>query len=120
VCGEGDFEEAGGVGRAPLGAVAGAGGEETRRQDAGVVENEEVAGLKELREVGEEVVAQGSSGAVEDEHAAGSALGGGVLGDELGGQVVMEVGDEHWNLSFSSLPTHRDESAMNGAPVNPP
>jgi len=94
--GEEDFDEAGGLGRAVLGARADAGGEEARWQDAGVVENEEIAGLEELREIGEEVVAECSGGAVEDEHTAGAALGGRVLGDEFGGQVVMEVGDEHW------------------------
>ena len=94
--GEEDFDEAGGLGRAALGVRAGAGGEEARGQDAGVVEDEEIAGLKELREVGEEVVAECAGGAVEDHHAAGAALGGRVLGDEFYRQVVMEVGDEHW------------------------
>jgi len=94
--GEEDFNEAGGLGRAVLGARADAGGEEARGQDAGVVQNEEIAGLEELREVGEEVVAKCSGCAVEDQHTARSALGGRVLGDEFGGQVVMEVGDEHW------------------------
>ena len=54
-----------------------------------------IAGLEELREVGEEVVAECSGGAVEDQHTAGAALGGRVLGDEFGGKVEMEVGDEH-------------------------
>ena len=93
--GEEDFDEAGWLGRAGLRARAGAGGEEARGQDAGVVENEEIAGLEELREVGEEVVAECSGGAVEDQHTAGAALGGRVLGDEFGGKIVMEVGDEH-------------------------
>jgi hypothetical protein len=41
--GEEDFDAAGGCGRAGLGGGAGAGGEEARGQDAGVVEDEEVA-----------------------------------------------------------------------------
>jgi len=62
--GEQDFDEAGGLGRAALGVRAGAGGEEARGQDAGVVEDEEIAGLEELREVGEEVVAECAGGVV--------------------------------------------------------
>jgi hypothetical protein len=93
--GEQDFNEAGGLGRAGLRARSGAGGEEARGQDAGVVEDEEIAGLEELREVGEEVVAEGAGGAVEDQHPAGAALGGRVLGDQFFRQVEVEVGDEH-------------------------
>ena len=94
--GEENFDEAGGVGRVVLGACAAAGGKETRGQYAGVVQNEEIAGLEEVGEVGEEVVAQGPGCSVEDQHAARSALGRRVLGDEFRGQVEAEVGDKHW------------------------
>ncbi len=43
--GEEDFDAAGGVGRVVLGVEAGAGGVEARGEDAGVVEDEEIAVL---------------------------------------------------------------------------
>ena len=66
--------------------AAGAGGEEACGEDAGVVEDEEVA-LTEVRgEVGEMGVGVGTALAVEHEHAAGAAGCRGMLGDEgLGG-----------------------------------
>ena len=44
--GEEDFDAAGGVGGVVLGVEAGAGGVEARGEDAGVVEDEEVAGAE--------------------------------------------------------------------------
>jgi hypothetical protein len=109
--GEEDLYQSAGLGRVVLGACAAAGGKETRGQDAGVVQNEEIAGLEEVGEVGEEVVAQGPGCSVEDQHAARSALGRRVLGDEFCGQVEAEVGDKHWRsnshkhwVQFSCLP----------------
>ncbi len=80
---------------------AGACGEEARRQDAGVVEDEEIAGLEVVGEVGEEVVGEGAGvvdgeSAIEDQHAAGAADGGWVLGDEVFWEIEVEVGDAHF------------------------
>jgi len=93
--GEEDFYLASGNGGVWLGGEAGAGGEEARGEDARVVEDEEVAGLEVAGEVGEEVVGESAGGAVEDQHAAGAADGGWVLGDEVLGEIEVEVGDAH-------------------------
>jgi hypothetical protein len=93
--GEEDFDAAGGDGRVGLGAEAGAGGVEARGENPGVVEDEEVAGVEELWEVGEEVVGEGAGAAVEGEHAAGATDLGRVLRDEVLGEVVVEVGNKH-------------------------
>ena len=84
---EQDFDEAGGLGRAGLGARSGAGGEETRGQDAGVVENEEIAGLEELRKIGEEVVAEGAGCAIE-----GRASGWSRAGRAGAGRSILPAG----------------------------
>jgi hypothetical protein len=121
--GEEDFYQSAGLGRVVLGACAAAGGKETRGQDAGVVQNEEIAGLEEVGEVGEEVVAQGPGCSVEDQHAARSALGRRVLGDEFCGQVEAEVGDKHWRsliqpqalgFSLAAFLGHRDGAVQGG------
>jgi hypothetical protein len=95
--GEEDFDAAGGVGRASLGVLtADACGVEARGDDPAVVENEEVAGVEELGEIAEEVVAVLTGVAVEDEHAAGAADGRGRLRDEFFGELEMEIGYAHW------------------------
>ena len=86
--------------------------EEAGGQDAGVVEDEEVAGLEDLGEVGEDVVVEGGFGVgvsttVHHEHAAGAALGGGMLGDEVFREVEVEVGDAHWFESSCAMGCRR-------------
>ena len=59
------------------------------------------------------VVGVGAGGAVEDEHAAGAADGGRSLGDEVFGEVEVEVGDAHWvslrdAVAVAALPGHLD------------
>ena len=94
--GEEDFDAAGGVGRVVLGVgAAGAGGVEASGEDAGVVEDEEIAFAEMGGEVGEVLVGVGAGLAVEHEHAAGAADGGRSLGDEFFGEIEMEVGDAH-------------------------
>jgi hypothetical protein len=94
--GEEDLNTAGGVRRAGLRiSAAGAGGVEARGDDAAVVEDEEVAGVEELREVAEKVIAILACVAVEDKHATGAADGRRRLRDEFFGKVEMEVGDAH-------------------------
>lgn len=95
LAGKEDFDQAGWGGGVALGAQAGAAGEKAGGDDAGVVEDEEVAGTEEAREVEETAVGEGTGGAVDGEHAGGVALGGRVLGDEFGGQVEVKVGNAH-------------------------
>ena len=75
--------------------AAGARGIEAGGKDAGVVQDEEVAGAEEMGQVAEGVVVECSCRAVDAEHAAGAADGGRVLRNQLSGKVEVEVGDEH-------------------------
>jgi hypothetical protein len=94
--GEKDFDAAGGVRGAGLGVpAAGAGGVEAGWKDAAVVEDEEVAGAEDFGEIAEKKVVVVAGVAVEEEHAAGAANGRWGLGDELFGEVEMEVGYTH-------------------------
>jgi len=74
---------------------AGAGGEEACGEDAGVVEDEEIAGVQEGWEVREEIVVEGAGCAVEDEHTASAAEVWWSLRDEVFGEVEVEVSDAH-------------------------
>ncbi len=69
--------------------------EEPGGNDPAPVDDEKVPGGEELGEVPEGVVADGSGPPVEDEEAGGVALGKGLLGDELLGEGVVELGDVH-------------------------
>jgi hypothetical protein len=57
---------------------------ETGGKDAGVVEDEQIAGVKQVGEVAELAVGI-TAGALQVEHAGSVALGEGLLGDEVGG-----------------------------------
>ena len=59
--------------------------------DSAVVENEKIAGIQEGWEVGKVTVAELAGCAVENQHAAGAALGWGLLGYQLLGKVKVEV-----------------------------
>ena len=64
--------------------------------DAGVVEDEQVAGIDALGEGGEHRVGEPRRGILlrlHHQQAAGAALGQWCLGDQLGGQGVVEVGE---------------------------
>jgi hypothetical protein len=94
--GEKDFDAASGVGGAGLGVLAAdAGSVEAGREDAAVVEDEEVAGVEDFREIAEKKIVVVAGAAVEEEHAAGAANSRWGLGDELFGEVEMEVGYTH-------------------------
>jgi hypothetical protein len=68
-------------------------GEETGGDDSAVVEDEQVAWVQEGWEIGEAAVCERIFGAIQDQHAAGAAFGGRLLGDEFFWQVEVEVGD---------------------------
>ena len=94
--GKEDFDAAGWIGRTGLCVRSScAGGEETRGNDAAVVEDEEVARMKKLGQIAEEVVAVLAGVAVEDEHTAGATDRWRGLCDELFGEIEMEVGYTH-------------------------
>ena len=94
--GEKDFDAPSGVGGAGLGMLAaGAGGVEAGGENAAVVEDEEVAGAEDFREIAEKKVVVVAGAAVEEEHAAGAPNSRWGLGDELFGEVEMEVGYTH-------------------------
>ena len=76
-------------------ASIGANAEEAGGHNAGVVQDEEVAGTKEGGEVADVVVAE-SPGFARDNQEAGRVAGlDRLLGDQLGRQVVVEVRRSH-------------------------
>ena len=81
-------------------AAAGLAAEQPRLDDAGVVEDQQVARLQQARQLAEHAVDPRVAATVEQARAA--ALGGGMLGDQLGrqrevevGEAVAEVGERH-------------------------
>ena len=78
-----------------LRADAFAAAEEPGGKDAGVVENEEIAGLQQLREVAKQLVEIATAGSLEVQHAGAIACREGFLGDEFVGKVEVEIGNPH-------------------------
>jgi hypothetical protein len=68
---------------------------EARGKDAGIIEDEQIAGLKQVREIAELAVGILAAGSLEVQHAGGIANGGGFLGDEFFGKMEVEVGNQH-------------------------
>ena len=93
--GEQDFNLSGGCRRVDLGTQAGAAAVEAGGDHARVVQNQEVAGSEERRQIRKVAVGEAASGAFHGEHACGIALDGRVLGDEIGWKVEVKVGDAH-------------------------
>jgi hypothetical protein len=93
--GEEDFDLAGGLGGGGLSSEASAGSKETRGKDAGVVEDEKVAEAENVREICKPLVAEAARSTIEYKHSAGATGGGRVLGNEVFGEVEVEVGDAH-------------------------
>ena len=79
--GEEDFDAAG---------VAGAVADEAGLEDAGVVEDEKVAGFEVGREVAEQAVLPGLGAPVEHQHAGAVTLYWGLLGDQFVRKVIIE------------------------------
>ncbi len=105
--GEHDFDAAGGLFAF---AAKSAARVEARGNDAAVVEDEQIAGAQVRAKAGEKVVVQAPVSAVHDQHAAGAALGGRLLRDQLFGQIVVEVrrhGAPHFYPLEQSLFRHR-------------
>jgi hypothetical protein len=71
--------------------------EEAGGDDAGVVDDEEVARLEEARQVGDAPVRERARGAIE-RHEPRGAAGRGALGDRPRGKVEVEVGDVHGGI----------------------
>jgi hypothetical protein len=68
---------------------------EPRWKDAGVVENQQIAGLQEVRKVAEPAVGMAAAGSLQIEHAGFVASGEGFLGNEVVGKMEVEVGNQH-------------------------
>jgi hypothetical protein len=64
-------------------------------KDASVIEDEQIAGLKQAGEVPKLAIGILAAGSLEVEHAGGIANGGGFLGDEFLGKMEVEVGNLH-------------------------
>ena len=57
-----------------------------------------------MREIAEKIVVVVAGGAIDDQHAAGAANGRWGLGDQLFGEIEIEVGYEH-SMSFYGAKT---------------
>jgi hypothetical protein len=66
--------------------------DESGGKDAATVHDEQVAGAQQGRQVPEDVMARGARGPIQYQQAGGVALGGGLLRNSVGRQVVVEVG----------------------------
>src|SRR5262249_25805573 len=69
--------------------------EEARRDDAGVVEDEERAPREQLIKVADGGVSEGSRGRIEDQEARAVALGRGPRSDQLRRELVVEESSAH-------------------------
>ena len=69
--------------------------DEARRHDARLVRHEHVSRMQVVDDVAEHAILERAGRAVHDEQTAAVAVGRGLLCDELGGQVVVEVAREH-------------------------
>ena len=76
-------------------AAGGPPAEQPRLEHAGVVENQQVAGIQHLGQIGEMPVLQRAAGAVEDQQPAVGAIRDRLLRDQVLGQVVLKVSDTH-------------------------
>ena len=78
------------------------------RDHAGVVQNDQVVGAEEPRKVGDAGMTAGSRRPVEHQEAGIGAVGRRLLGDQLRGQRVVQVGQAH--------PMCLAEGAQSGGP----
>ena len=78
---------------AAVGALAAA--EEPSGKDAGIIKDDEIAGLQEVREFVEKAVGIAAADAPQVQHAGAVSGGERFLGDEFAGKVEVEVGDPH-------------------------
>ena len=94
---EQDFDEAGGgLTVAQVGPTS----EKTRGQDTAIVDDQQVAGVKNLGQIGKLAIGVKAGCAVEVKHPAGPALGGRLLSDESFRKIEVEVGDEQFGAVF--------------------
>jgi len=64
-------------------------------KNAGIVEDDEIAGLQEVGEFAEQAMGIAAAGSLQVQHAGAVARGEGLLGDEFGGKVEVEIGNPH-------------------------
>src|SRR5215216_4312829 len=88
-------------------AAAGFAEGEAGGDDAGVVEDEKVAGSQELGEVGEGAVVDRAVGTAVVEQARGGALDRWRLGDQFGGEGEVEVVGSHFSFRTGRMPVIR-------------
>ena len=66
--------------------------EQSRRQHAGIVEDEQVAGAQQRRQIGEAAILETPRSRIDDQQPARRALGQRALRNHFGRQIEMEVG----------------------------
>ena len=77
-------------------AGAGVFSTESRGDDAGIIEDEDIAGAQVAKEVGKFFMFEAGIGAVEDEEAGLISLRRGLLGDEFGREWKIKIGGLHF------------------------
>src|SRR5262249_7877653 len=88
--------------------------DEASRQDAGIIEDEQIARREEIRQVAEVMVGQIARRSIRDEKSGGVPVGGGFLGDQVRGKFVVEVitGAGHgFSAAVTALATSREMSS---------
>ena len=71
-------------------------------EDAGVVDDEQIAGPQQRRQIGDRPVRHGAGGPIERHQTRLAAWQRG-LGDEVVGQREVEVSDEHGTLAAGTI-----------------
>ena len=72
--------------------------EETSRQYPGIVQDEEVAGLKQVGEFAESGIVEGAGCATEVQHARGGAIHKRLLRDQFFGKMEIEFRNQHRSI----------------------
>ncbi len=74
-------------------------------KDAGIVEDDEIAGLQNVGEFTEQAIRISAAGSLQVQHAGAVACGEGLLGDEFAGKVEVEIGNPHGVRLYGGIQT---------------
>jgi hypothetical protein len=82
--------------------------EQPRRENPGVVEHQDVAGLQILGDVQERAVLDPAAGPIHDQEAGRVPFGSRLLRDQVRRKIVIEMAEEHWYESLDLRAERRD------------
>ena len=78
-----------------LGLKTGAASKKASGKYAGIVEYQQITGVKKVGKIAKVAVGERSGGGGETEKAGAGAIGQRLLGDQFFGQIVVKIGNEH-------------------------